>query len=97
MWLELEQLLQQLDDSSHILHSALQQLASQLDNGREQLPQHVVTMVAEKCPLSEHTSRELLQLLIKNGNFPSKFMLMYTFVHCLLPIDVCYLVYVKNW
>ena len=58
--------------ASHILHSALQQLASQLDNGREQLPQHVVTMVAEKCLLSEHTSRELLQLLIKNGNFPSK-------------------------
>ena len=76
LWSELEQLLEHLDDSSHTLHSALQQLASQLDNGREQLPQHVVTMVAEKCLSSKHTSHELLQFLIKNGNFPSKFVLM---------------------
>ena len=70
-------MLQQLDDTSHTLHSALQQLASQLDNGKDQLPQHVVTMVAEKCLSSEHTSHELLQFLLKNGNFPSKYVAVF--------------------
>ena len=67
-------MLQQLDDTSHTFHSALQQLASQLDSGRDQLPQHVVTMVAEKCLSSKHTSHKLLQFLLKNGNFPSKYV-----------------------
>jgi len=71
---ELDEILQQLDDSSHALHSALQQLASQLDSGREQLPQHVVTMVAEKCLSSKHISHELLKFLLRNGNFPSKYV-----------------------
>jgi len=72
-------MLQQLDNTSHTLHSALQQLASQLDSGREQLPQHVVTMVAEKCLSSKHTSHELLQFLMKNGNFPSKYVDQYVY------------------
>ncbi|XP_065896670.1 uncharacterized protein [Dysidea avara] len=71
LWEELDEMLQQLDDTNHTLHSALQQLASQLDSGREQLPQHVVTMVAEKCLSSKHTSHELLKFLLENGNFPS--------------------------
>ena len=87
-------MLQQLDDSSHTLHSALQQLASQLDNGREQLPQHVVTMVAEKCLSSKHTSHELLQFLVRNGNFPSKFVFNVITMVCLHCNRT--LVYVKN-
>ena len=74
LWEELDEMLQQLDDTNHTLHSALQQLASQLDSGREQLPQHVVTMVAEKCLSSKHTSHELLKFLLENGNFPSKYV-----------------------
>ena len=82
-------MLQQLDDSSHTLYSALQQLASQLDNGREQLPQHVVTMVAEKCLSSKHTSHELLQFLVKNGNFPSKFVFDVCILTLLYFLSLC--------